>query len=145
MFQCSITNTQYTISLFCLMISDSQIIIKFQRIRSSFNARFADLDNLLVIFLLHRRTNQHQTGRLIGRIQINHLLQYRHSLLFHILRQQVLRIKHRNLRIIYILLHHPVEQGNHLSAIFGRRLFVFHNHLSHNTDFGIRSHLLIQQ
>ena len=145
MFQCSAANTQYTIRLFCLMISNSQIIIKFQRIGSGFNTRFTDFDNLLVVFLLHRRTNQHQTGRLIGRIQINHLLQYRHSLLFHILRQQVLRIKHRNLRIIYILLHHPVEQGNHLSAIFGRRLFVFHNHLSHNTDFGIRSHLLIQQ
>ena len=51
MFQCSAANTQYTIRLFCLMISNSQIIIKFQRIRSSFNARFADLDNLLVIFL----------------------------------------------------------------------------------------------
>ena len=145
MFQCPAANTQYTIRLFCLMISNSQIIIKRQRIRSSFNTGFTDFDNLLVVFLFHRRINQHQTGSLIGRVQINHLLQYRHSLLFHILRQQVLRIKHRNLRIIYILLHHPVEQGNHLSTIFSRRLFVFHNHLSHNTDFGIRSHLLIQQ
>ena len=144
MFQCSAANTQYTIRLFCLMISDSQIIIKFQRIRSSFNARFADLDNLLVIFLFHRRANQHQTGSLIGRIQINHLLQYRHSLLFHILRQQVLRIKHRYLRIIHILLHHPVKQGNHLSAIFSGRLFIFRNHLSHDTDFSIRSHLFVQ-
>ena len=144
MFQCSAANTQYTIRLFCLMISNSQIIIKFQRIGSGFNTRFTDFDNLLVVFLLHRRTNQHQPGSLIGRVQINHLLQYRHSLLFHILRQQILRIKHRNLRIIYILLHHPVEQGNHLSAIFGRRLFIFHNHLSHDTDFSIRSHLFVQ-
>ena len=66
MFQCSAANTQYTIRLFCLMISNSQIIIKFQRIGSGFNTRFTDLDNLLVIFLLHRRTNQHQTDSVLS-------------------------------------------------------------------------------
>ena len=144
MFQRSLADAYHTIRFLRLIIGNSQIIIKFQRIRSRFNTRLADFDNLLIIFFFCRSADQHHTGSFIGRVQVNHLFQDGNRLRLHLLGQQILRIKHWNLRVILFLLHDPVKQSDDLRTVL-IGLFIFHNHLTHDAHFGIRSHLLIQQ